>query len=156
MKIKILPKPTRLASPLGEYSLSKNFSFNYEKNSMQVEVAQISAWARTDLVDRVKDQKKQINNFETKQKQALLAGLKTDTENRIKEGKVNNPEVLLLDAGSNNKILNDLMKIYAKQSKETHVLLFSVDLAANKALCLAQTPKVTIRNCYVPLKSQVH
>ena len=28
---------------------------------MQVEVAQISAWARTDLVDRVKDQKKQIN-----------------------------------------------------------------------------------------------
>ena len=119
---------------------------------MQVEVAQISAWARTDLVDRVKDQKKQINNFETKQKQALLAGLKTDTENRIKEGKVNNPEVLLLDAGSNNKILNDLMKIYAKQSKETHVLLFSVDLAANKALCLAQTPKVTFVIFYVPLK----
>jgi len=92
-------------------------------------------------VEKVKDLKKQIIAYENKVKQERLAVLKTDAENRIKEGKVQNPEVMLLDAGSNNKILNDVLKIYAKKSKETHVLLFSVDEGANKVLCLAQTPK---------------
>ena len=95
-------------------------------------------------MEKVKDLKKQIIAYENKVKQERLAVLKTDAENRIKEGKVQNPEVMLLDAGSNNKILNDVLKIYAKKSKETHVLLFSVDEGANKVLCLAQTPKVDL------------
>ena len=120
------------------------FSFTNFCYRKTIEGAQISAWKRTELVEKVKDLKKQIIAYENKVKQERLAVLKTDAENRIKEGKVQNPEVMLLDAGSNNKILNDVLKIYAKKSKETHVLLFSVDEGANKVLCLAQTPKVDL------------
>jgi len=107
-----------------------------------VEGAQISAWKRTELVDRVKDLKKQIINYEKLREKDRITKLKADAVERIETGQVQNPEVLLLDAGSNNKVLNEILKIYGKQSKNTHVLLFSADAAANKVLCLAQTPKV--------------
>ena len=109
-----------------------------------VEGAQISAWKRTELVDRVKDLKKQIIDYEKKVQQERILKLKADAVQRIEAGQVQNPEVLLLDAGSNNKVLNEILKIYGKQSKDTHVLLFSVDVAASKVLCLAQTPKVIL------------
>jgi hypothetical protein len=70
--------------------------------------------------------------------------LKANVEKRIEAGEVTNLEVSLLDAGSNNKVLNEILKLYAKKCKETHVLLFSADKKAGKVLCLAQTPKVII------------
>lgn len=71
-----------------------------------------------------------------------IANLKSETEKRIDAGDVAEPEVLLLDAGSNNKVLNEILKLYAKKSPKSHVLLFSADHTAKKVLCLAQTPKV--------------
>ena len=68
--------------------------------------------------------------------------MKSETEKRIDAGDIAEPEVLLLDAGSNNKVLNEILKLYAKKSPKSHVLLFSADHTAKKVLCLAQTPKV--------------
>ena len=65
-----------------------------------------------------------IVDFNKKQMKERIEKIKKETEVRISEGKVQNPEILLLDAGSNNKVLNDIIKIYNKQAKETSVMLF--------------------------------
>ena len=53
-----------------------------------------------------------IVDFNKKQMKERIEKIKKETEVRISEGKVQNPEILLLDAGSNNKVLNDIIKIY--------------------------------------------
>merc|ERR1711953_43792 len=106
-----------------------------------VEVAQISVWRRSNMVEEVKKLKMKIVDFNKKQMKERIEKSKKETEVRISEGKVQNPEILLLDAGSNNKVLNDIIKIYNKQAKETSVMLFSVDEDAGKVLILSSTPK---------------
>ncbi|CBY38956.1 unnamed protein product [Oikopleura dioica] len=101
-----------------------------------IEVAPISAWKRAELVDAVKKSKMEIVQYEQKVEEYEI-----QTEKRIDAGDVAEPEVLLLDAGSNNKVLNEILKLYAKKSPKSHVLLFSADHTAKKVLCLAQTPK---------------
>jgi len=106
-----------------------------------VEVAQVSVPKRAALVDSVKKLKMKIIDFNKKQMKERVEKIKTETDARIKNGLVEQPEVLLLDAGSNNKVLNDIIKIYNKSSKETCVMLFSVDRDAGKVLILCSTPK---------------
>lgn len=106
-----------------------------------IEVAPISAWKRVELVDAVKKAKMEIVQYEQKVQKERIASLKSETEKRIDAGDIAEPEVLLLDAGSNNKVLNEILKLYAKKSPKSHVLLFSADHTAKKVLCLAQTPK---------------
>lgn len=106
-----------------------------------IEVAAISSWKRSELVELVKKAKMEIVQYEQKVQKERIANLKMETEKRIDVGDVAEPEVLLLDAGSNNKVLNEILKLYAKKSPKSHVLLFSADHTTKKVLCLAQTPK---------------
>ena len=79
---------------------------------------------RAKLVDQNKKQKMSIVDFNKKQMKERIERIKTETEQRIKEGKVEQIEIRLLDAGSNNKVLNDIIKIYNKQAKDSCVMLF--------------------------------
>merc|ERR1711892_25936 len=107
-----------------------------------MEVAPISVPIRVSLVDQNKKQKMSIVDFNKKQMKERIERIKTETEQRIKEGKVEQIEIReFSDAGSNNKVLNDIMKIYNKKAKDSCVMLFSVDADAQKVLILCSTPK---------------
>ena len=80
---------------------------------------------RVSLVDQNKKQKMSIVDFNKKQMKERIERIKTETEQRIKEGKVEQIEIReFSDAGSNNKVLNDIMKIYNKKAKDSCVMLF--------------------------------
>ena len=74
------------------------------------------------MVEEVKKLKMKIVDFNKKQMKERIEKIKVETEKRISEGTVQN--LILLDAGSNNKVLNDIIKIYNKSAKETSVMLF--------------------------------
>ena len=53
--------------------------------------------------------------------------------------------VAQMEAGANSKALDAALKEYKSGSKNTAAILFSVDDDVGKILCLAQCPKVCVK-----------
>lgn len=78
----------------------------------------------------------------------LWSTLFHQTKDAANEMIASNPDVPFLvarlEAGSNSKALDAALKEFKSKSPKTSAMLFSVDQEANKIVCLAQVPKVTM------------
>ncbi|CBY43396.1 unnamed protein product, partial [Oikopleura dioica] len=92
-----------------------------------------------ELKAEVKEAIKAKNTAEANQRAISLGWKSFNMNKRLKsmEYALNKLKSVLI----NNKVLNEILKLYAKKSPKSHVLLFSADHTAKKVLCLAQTPK---------------
>ncbi|CAK8679873.1 unnamed protein product [Clavelina lepadiformis] len=104
----------------------------------------IAQWKKDELRELAAKLKKNIDNVERAAKADATKAALLKTEESI-QNHPNQPVVVTeLKTNANAKALNDALKIYKSKSKESAVMLFSVDEDARKIVCLSQVPKTCV------------